>query len=202
MGANRRDATSFAHHEDILLGAEAAFVERGFAKTTIDHIAAAAGVAKGTVYLHFASKDALVAALRVRHNERITARLDNDRMRRLVRPRQLLRVARTYVHVAVEHADLFRVLFQHAGVSEVDPHRPLSRYLADLLDAAAAEDEFDVGDAHATAIFVLDGLRGVTLDVLRDATGPHVRLPGIDVLLLRALGVVGPSEGGLGRLVA
>ncbi len=39
------------------------FVEQGFAATRIDEIARRAGVSKGTVYLYFASKEALLEAV-------------------------------------------------------------------------------------------------------------------------------------------
>jgi TetR/AcrR family transcriptional regulator, fatty acid metabolism regulator protein len=47
----------------ILDAASAVFAEKGYADAAIDEIAARAGIAKGTIYLHFASKDDLVAAL-------------------------------------------------------------------------------------------------------------------------------------------
>ncbi|MDU0289520.1 TetR/AcrR family transcriptional regulator [Saccharothrix longispora] len=50
--------------------------ERGAASVTVDEIAAEAGVAKGTVYYNFASKDALVDAL-LRHGvDLLAARLE------------------------------------------------------------------------------------------------------------------------------
>ncbi|MBO6949525.1 MAG: TetR/AcrR family transcriptional regulator [Rhodospirillales bacterium] len=39
------------------------FVQRGYADTRMDEVAEKAGVAKGTVYLHFASKEALFEAV-------------------------------------------------------------------------------------------------------------------------------------------
>lgn len=53
--AERRAATIAA----ILASARALFAERGFEATSIDDIAEAAGVAKGAVYHHFASKEAI-----------------------------------------------------------------------------------------------------------------------------------------------
>jgi AcrR family transcriptional regulator len=53
--AERRAATIAA----ILASARALFGERGFEATSIDDIAEAAGVAKGAVYHHFASKEAI-----------------------------------------------------------------------------------------------------------------------------------------------
>ncbi|TQR87522.1 TetR/AcrR family transcriptional regulator [Mycobacterium hodleri] len=43
----------------ILTGAEEVFLRRGYGLTTMDEVAAAAGVGKQTVYRHFASKEAL-----------------------------------------------------------------------------------------------------------------------------------------------
>ncbi|HLY54457.1 MAG TPA: helix-turn-helix domain-containing protein [Stellaceae bacterium] len=53
--ADRRAATVGT----ILAEARRLFTERGFEATSIDDIAAAAGVAKGAVYHHFASKEAV-----------------------------------------------------------------------------------------------------------------------------------------------
>jgi TetR/AcrR family transcriptional regulator of autoinduction and epiphytic fitness len=49
--------------EAILKGAMKEFLERGFAATTMDRVAAAAGVSKATVYSHFQDKEGLFAAL-------------------------------------------------------------------------------------------------------------------------------------------
>jgi AcrR family transcriptional regulator len=50
-------------HARILDVAEALFAAQGFAKTTVDEIAASAGVSKGLVYDHYPSKEALLAAV-------------------------------------------------------------------------------------------------------------------------------------------
>ena len=55
----RREATIGS----ILRAARAAFGKRGFAATTIDSIAEDCGIAKGAVYHHFASKEALFTAV-------------------------------------------------------------------------------------------------------------------------------------------
>ena len=47
----------------ILDAAEELFATHGFAKTTVDEIAAAAGVSKGLVYDHYVSKEALLGAI-------------------------------------------------------------------------------------------------------------------------------------------
>lgn len=47
----------------ILQEAEALLIEKGYHETSIDEIAARVGISKGTVYLHFQSKDDLILAL-------------------------------------------------------------------------------------------------------------------------------------------
>ncbi|MCX6002345.1 MAG: helix-turn-helix domain containing protein, partial [Chloroflexi bacterium] len=49
--------------EDILQAAREVFKQNGYAKAHVAEIAQLAGVAKGTVYLYFASKQAMLDAL-------------------------------------------------------------------------------------------------------------------------------------------
>src|SRR5690348_14313249 len=50
--------------ENLILGAaEDAFLEKGFHETSMDEIATRVGIAKGTVYLHFACKEDLLIAI-------------------------------------------------------------------------------------------------------------------------------------------
>ena len=60
---------------EILDAGERVFLAKGVARASVDDIVAAAGVAKGTFYLYFASKEALVHALRERWVESIQARI-------------------------------------------------------------------------------------------------------------------------------
>lgn len=50
----------------ILRATSELFAERGYHATSLEDIAARVGIAKGTIYLHFASKDDLVIALMMR----------------------------------------------------------------------------------------------------------------------------------------
>jgi AcrR family transcriptional regulator len=58
-----RGAARARRHDRILAAAEHLFAAQGFAKTTVDEIASAAGVSKGLVYDHYASKEDLLAAV-------------------------------------------------------------------------------------------------------------------------------------------
>ncbi|HEY6737949.1 MAG TPA: helix-turn-helix domain-containing protein [Actinopolymorphaceae bacterium] len=60
----REDVAGRRHRAEGILAAAGELIERwGYAKTTIDDIARAAGVAKGTIYLHWKTRDALFHAL-------------------------------------------------------------------------------------------------------------------------------------------
>jgi AcrR family transcriptional regulator len=52
-----------ARPSELLAAALDLFVERGFAATKLDDVAARAGVSKGTLYLYFASKEELFKAV-------------------------------------------------------------------------------------------------------------------------------------------
>src|SRR5437879_8150001 len=57
----------------ILQVAEEVLVEKGYYETSIDEIASRVGIAKGTVYLHFPSKEELVFALVMREVKQVIA---------------------------------------------------------------------------------------------------------------------------------
>jgi AcrR family transcriptional regulator len=61
-----------AKREAILASAVLVFAERGFAESEMDSIAAAAGVAKGTLYRYFKNKEELFLAAVDRSFERLT----------------------------------------------------------------------------------------------------------------------------------
>jgi AcrR family transcriptional regulator len=61
--AGKRAVQSAARREAILAAALDEFSARGFAATRLDDVARRAGVAKGTIYLHFRDKEALFQEL-------------------------------------------------------------------------------------------------------------------------------------------
>ena len=70
--SERREATRAA----IVKAAKRLFGERGFASTTIDNVATAAHVAKGAVYHHFETKEALFEAVFDEVSEDLVAEVD------------------------------------------------------------------------------------------------------------------------------
>lgn len=66
-----------ARPQELLDAALDLFVEKGFAGTRIEEVAARAGVSKGTLYLYFPSKEELLKAV-IRHNLSLTIAQGGD----------------------------------------------------------------------------------------------------------------------------
>lgn len=60
----------------ILQAAEEMLIEKGYYETSIDEIASRVGIAKGTVYLHFPSKEDLVIAIFLREIRQFMSKVD------------------------------------------------------------------------------------------------------------------------------
>ena len=61
--ASPRQRRKEARPAELMAAALELFVEKGFAATRLDDVAARAGVSKGTLYLYFDSKEALFKAV-------------------------------------------------------------------------------------------------------------------------------------------
>jgi AcrR family transcriptional regulator len=61
----------------ILQVAEEVLMEKGYYETSIDEIAARVGIAKGTVYLHFPSKEDLTVAIGMREIKQLIAEIED-----------------------------------------------------------------------------------------------------------------------------
>src|SRR5581483_3825458 len=60
----------------ILQVAEEVLMEKGYYETSIDEIASRVGVAKGTIYLHFPSKEDLTVAIVMREIKQLIAQIE------------------------------------------------------------------------------------------------------------------------------
>jgi AcrR family transcriptional regulator len=113
----RRRLPAGERRELILTSAGRLFGERGYAHTSLDGIAAAAGVTKPVLYRHFDSKKALYLALLERHRddlprffERVPADLPFDR--------RVEAILETWFDYVAEHGYAWRMLFRDAGGDE------------------------------------------------------------------------------------
>lgn len=151
----------------ILEAANRVFVERGLSAATMDDVAAEAGIAKGTIYLYFPTKEALVAALQAKLVERVTTRA-----RRLadVAPEdavaRLDRFVSGVVDDMLDYAELQHLVFhdapRHGMVDEA--HDLVEQFLEHGRDTG----ELSVGDVTIAAWFMIDGLLGVLAEATHE----------------------------------
>jgi AcrR family transcriptional regulator len=98
-------------YESILRGAARAFARSGFAATSMEDVAAEAGITKLIVYRHFDSKEELYRAVL----ERISDRLTEEFLSNLNRGERVGVGVRSLLTVAREDPDGFVLLFRHAS---------------------------------------------------------------------------------------
>jgi AcrR family transcriptional regulator len=153
---------------ELLAAALDCFVERGFAATRLDDVAARAGVSKGTLYLYYAGKDELFMAV-VRENiipliddfrreVTVSSATSTDLLRRFilgwwdrVGETKLAGIAKLIIAEAGNFPDVAR--FFHEEVT-----RPNHQLLAGIIERGIRSGEFRAIDAEATAQLFLSPL--------------------------------------------
>ncbi|WP_047865859.1 TetR/AcrR family transcriptional regulator [Rubrobacter aplysinae] len=94
--------------ERILETARAVFVEDGYDGARMTRIASGAGVAVGTLYLYFDSKDALAVALTDQFFEKVSHRV-KPMLADLSSPESIGRIVDSALEIASEERDLFKI---------------------------------------------------------------------------------------------
>jgi AcrR family transcriptional regulator len=156
----------------ILEAATAVFARRGFEDARIDDVAAEAGMAKGTVYLYFKSKDALIDALIGQMVERELGRLRDEGEQDKPVPERLAHFVHEYTHEVERLAPLAPV-FVHVysrATRNATVRRALQGYLdafveelAHLLELGVARGEIHAADPRAAALHLAALLEGIAL---------------------------------------
>ena len=113
-----------ARRAQLIEAAASAFLERGYDGTSVESVAAQAGVTRLIVYRIFDGKEALYRAVLHSLTERLREEFDRDR---------ITEIAATLLRVAREHPDAFRLLWRHAR------HEPAFEAEAEMFRLVAAE---------------------------------------------------------------
>ena len=173
-GAPPRPRTKPAgvRRDELMDAAEALFIKNGVAATSIDDIASLADVAKGTFYLHFVSKDRLLADLQ----QRFVARMHETLVRAMNRLGDDDWVGRldAWVETSIDRyldtADLHHVVFHEFTAAPKEPAHDnrVVEELARLLDAGVQAGAFKTEEALVTATMLFHALHGLVHD---SATG-------------------------------
>lgn len=161
----RRVRAPQARRAALMDAAERLFLDKGVAATSVDDITSAAQVAKGTFYVYFASRDAMLSALQERFIlafcERIRQAVDRHRAgnweARL----------RTWFETALDgllgQVMLHDMLFHDVrpGDREVMKDNPVIVQLAALLREGAEAGAWQAADPHSLAIMMFHAMHGL-----------------------------------------
>src|SRR5213594_4413639 len=132
----KKDVVTEFRTAGILEAARKVFADKGFSDATVDDIANAAGVAKGTVYLYYKSKrEVYFAALKFGIEQMYTAL--GAQLNRVSTPEEKLR-ALIGVKLAYfdENRDFFKIYYSELGKICIHPGAIDSEFKALYLDQA------------------------------------------------------------------
>lgn len=112
VAASARDAFIETRRNELLDVALRVFASQGFDAATVDDIASEAGISKGTVYLYFPSKEAILDELVSRYSVMEDVLKLSDELRSLPIERGVQALIATSWRILKERADLVRLLLQ------------------------------------------------------------------------------------------
>jgi len=127
----RSETARAARREEILESARGVFARQGFRGTTIADIAEEAGIALGTIYLYFKSKEEVFAALSEEFNSRIIRALTDVPSAGTLEDAVRSRIAQVF-EACSNDRDLVRLL-----VLNTDPDTAITRRLREAADERA-----------------------------------------------------------------
>ncbi|TQN30340.1 TetR family transcriptional regulator [Haloactinospora alba] len=179
-----------ARREQILAAAVRVFARKGFAATRIDDVAREADIGKGSVYLYFDSRDALLSAAFEAFAERSRNVLQQAREGTGPPLERLGSLVRSVLEALADEPELARILLDLWSSGREESQLPLdmpgvySEYrttIAELLREAEGTVREGVGEHHATVI--VGAIEGCLLQWLMDPRLPITELaePILDV---------------------
>ena len=158
-----------AVRDSILDATDRLLARFGYRKMTIEDIAAEAGIGKGTIYLHFTSKEEVVLS----HIDRIVDRL-NDQLREIARSnattaerlRQMLLTRVLFRFDSIQHYtqslnDLLAVLRPRLLARRAQYFESEAQIFSEVLASGRESGELNFEDEHVTAHALLQATNGL-----------------------------------------
>ena len=156
--------------KDAILDATDRLLARyGYRKMTVEDIAAEAGIGKGSIYLHFSSKEEVVLSHIDRIVDRLRERLKEiahsdataaERLRLMLLTRVLFRFD-SIQHYTQSLNDLLAVLRPGLLARRAQYFEAEAQIFGEVLTAGRQSDEFSFDDEHATAHALLEATNGL-----------------------------------------
>ena len=196
MAEGRRD--------QLLDAAERVIVRQGLAQATVADITTEAGVAKGTFYLYFATKDDVVRALKQRMYDFLLARM-TEAYRQMTAGDwwgQVDGVIAAIVDFDLEHREWHRMIGSApAAATEGEPHQAqIIDVMATAISQGAEAGVFQCDDPELFAILLYDACEGATYRacVAPDEPDRDRLVNGMQTFCRKALGPTPAGPAGAG----
>lgn len=207
--AERRRREREAREGAILASARQLFLEKGVAGTTIDEIARSCSLAKGTIYLYFASKDDIAFALLLEGTRELVTALRASLDPAASPVQQLEGLALAYYRFFVSQPESFRYMFvvPHESYTGRVAEGLLAEWgyagrealglVADVLEEAAVQGELEVSDPWTTAVAMWSAITGVIAIPSQEVRRAFLGEVDVELLLRELLAVLlrGMSKG-------
>jgi AcrR family transcriptional regulator len=150
---------------DLLAAAMSVLIEKGLAAATVADVTAAAGVSKGTFYLYFDSKQAVIDAVRERVSAELAAIFELPSAAREHEQwwELLLEGTDRLLAVQLEHQDLQRALIADHGERATAGPESAIAVLAQILAQGTRASAFAVTDPDCTARLLFNAVQGVAI---------------------------------------
>lgn len=108
--AERREREKLQRQNDILDAAEKVFFKKGFKAATIDDVAEAAELSKGTIYLYFKSKVSLYLGIELRANKLLKKKFESALANRPDEISRLRAIGQAYFEFSEKYPDYFKAM--------------------------------------------------------------------------------------------
>lgn len=97
--------------EAILKAARKVFFAKGFMNATVDEIAEHCGLAKGTIYLYFKSKEEIYVSLMIKGLSLLKQEMEKIDIRRVPSDRLIEKLGKAYFDFYKQNKEYFRIMF-------------------------------------------------------------------------------------------
>jgi len=172
--------TEFRENE-IIDAAREVIARDGLRRASMDKIAEAAGTSKGTLYLYFENKEALVREATARGHAALAAHIEAV----MGRAEDPVAAIEAYIRAVIQFSDdhelVFRAMNAHPEAAGDDAARTVDQHIQDYVDkletvirSGVKAERFQVSSPRRAARFLVEAVRGVVIERLREAKSPSV----------------------------
>jgi AcrR family transcriptional regulator len=191
----------------ILACAKRVFAQRGFHAANVSHICEAAGIGRGTLYLYFQNKRAVLTAILRETLDRVRALMERqsaevtfappEKITRTVAMEWTAKQLRELLEVAFEDEHTLRILLREAVGLDVDVEKVLAEIdetlIAIVERSLVATQKAGFArplDARAVATMVVGGVEKLALSALRSDAPVDLDKLAREATRLHAIGVL------------